>query len=101
MDRERTEMKKNNWMFWTDLGLFLSFLGVVLTASVMEFALEAEEGTPAGEMARTFLGMGRECWGDTHVFFGVALALFGILHIVLRWGMFSTAVRNRFSRPEI
>jgi hypothetical protein len=35
------------------------------------------------------------------VSFGMALALFGILHIVLRWGMFTAAIRNRFSRPKV
>ena len=71
-------MKKNIMNFWTDILIFINFIGVIFTGVLLHrFPYEVSEST--------ILGITRYDWGDIHWALSLIFIILIFAHLVLHW----------------
>lgn len=100
-------MKKITWNFIVDCAAFISFLGLVATGCILEYVLPPGSGgrgwrggAGGEERLRSFWSLGRHDWGELHFWFGVALVVLVVIHIVLHWDWIKMYFKNHLFKKK-
>lgn len=72
-------MNKNTINFWTDVLIFVTFVGLLSTGLLM-YLFPRGWGSSV-----SVLGLSRHDWGDIHLIIAVVLLTLTVLHLVLHW----------------
>jgi hypothetical protein len=75
-------------ILWTDVGLFVLFVTLATTGSILHWILPpGSGGRPGGHDARkVLLGLSRYEWGEVHFWVAAAMLALIVLHLTLHWG---------------
>ncbi len=104
-------MKKVTLNFWLDVLLFLTFLGIAFTGSILKWVLPSRCGEGGGwrggwgdaerleeECSRWFLGVHRSQWLDIHFLLAVILVALVLVHFILHWNWILCSIKTNLFR---
>jgi hypothetical protein len=87
-------MERTN--YWIDVLLFISFLVVAVTAIIMAYIVPYVPGSSTA----TFLGASRGDWVGWHKYFGWAMIVLIIIHLLLHLKWIKVMTISLFTRQQ-
>jgi glucan phosphoethanolaminetransferase (alkaline phosphatase superfamily) len=92
-------IKRTTLRFWSDIILFLSVFGLILTGIIMVFFTDS--GPNVLESSKYFLELHRHQWGGIHLYFAIGFSVMLVFHLILEWKWIMGKTRNLFKRAWV
>jgi len=90
-------MKRTDWKYVVDAGLFVCVVGIAGIGLLMGFAL-GEGPAVEGGMSKYFLGLHRHQWGEIHFLLSLAFIVLLAVHLTLGWNWIKGKSRMLFKK---
>jgi len=88
-------MGKKFWMYVIDIGLVISFLGVVITGIIKFRTLLGYFG-----VTLVFSDAAKSLLRTIHDWSGLVMAILVLIHLILNWGWIVETTKEYFKRKE-
>jgi len=92
-------MVKERLNYWVDVLLVLCLIVVSVTGLVLYFGFVSAE--PGVGRSTLFLGTSKAVWIPWHNYFGLAMIVLMLLHLVLHFGWLTAMTKSLFRKDEI
>jgi cytochrome b subunit of formate dehydrogenase len=91
-------MEKASLNYWIDILLVICLIVVAISGLVLYLAFVS--GEPKIGRTVTFLGTHKSDWQPWHNYFGLAMLVLLILHLILHFGWLMSMTKSLFDKKE-